>query len=507
MMRSKLISYNQIGKPGIWGRIGYGLIRLAVVCLVGVLLGTVRGPAASAEEADRPMNILFLVSDDLNTDFGAYGGNAITPNIDKLMNKSVRFERAYVQSSTCIASRTSIFTGQRPATHGVYGWKSDLDFRSRFPDLVTMSELFMNSGYFVVEIGKVMDNRNDDPALWNVMSKDNFRIWEDYEKFPPTQNAQMIKKRKDRFGGKWFAYWAEVEANDDELGDGAMATEAIRFLEQFKKSPDQPFFLSVGFKSPHYDLVAPKKYFDWYRDIEIPGEDNSQWAVSDPEWDIGLDNVFGRWNANPQNALDALVGKYRPGALRAYYACISYMDAQVGRVLDALEENGFAENTIVIFMGDHGFHVGTRGVFGKNTVFEEVFRTPLSVYVPGNEGNGKVAHGLVEFIDIYPTLAEICGLKTPATVEGHSFVKLLKDPDRPGKAVVYGTLNDETEFLRTSHWKFGLSKNEATGFLYDLANDPEEVSNLYYDPTYQHVVKRLRPLLHEVKPKANVDGK
>lgn len=473
-------------------------------CLVALSSRVVRWGAVAAllllgvcaQAQEKPYNVLFLMSDDLNTNISPYGDPiAKTPNMDKLFDQGVRFDRAYCSATTCIPSRTAILTGQRPQTTGVYGPKPEenIYYTQRFPDLVTLPMLFKDNGYRVIQIGKISDTRNDDPAMWSESYKKNLRFHENYNELP-TRNGAQIQKRVDE--NSWFyAYWAEVEVDNEELlGDGAMATEACEMIKELAKNPDKPFFLGVGFKSPHVDFSAPQAYYDLYRDVDFDFKHDYDSKIKPrQDWYIGYENLF-------ENTDAFISSEFRPGAMRAYYACTSFVDAQVGKVLQALQDAGLAENTIIVFAGDHGFLVGGHAHFGKSSFFEPVWRTPMAMVVPGVTQPGSSTEGMIEFVDIYPTLAELCDLKAPDSVEGRSFVSLLKQPDQAWKDAVFSVNNAGMEFVRTDRWKLVLTPKGQPMALFDELNDPDEKTNLVNDPQYKALVASLKARIDELHP-------
>ena len=454
------------------------------------------GLASPAVSEDKP-NILFISVDDLAASLGCYGDLiAKTPHIDRLAATGVRFDRAYNQLPLCNPTRASVMTGMRPDRIKVY----DLDrhFRDEVPDAVTLSQQFMKSGYFAARVGKIYHynvpasigtDGFDDPPSWlrTVNPKGRDKDEEDL-----IFNAEPHRKISAALS------WLAAEGTDEEQTDGMITTEAIKIMEEKK---DEPFFLGVGFFRPHTPYVAPKKYFNMYpiEEMRLPYA-----PVSDRD-DIPT-AAFAHNCPVPNYNLDRDV---LLGALQSYYACVSFVDAQVGRLLDALDDLGIADNTIVAFWSDHGYHLGEHnGIWQKRTLFEQGARSPLIIRDPKATGNGTASPRVVEFIDIYPTLTEAAGIETPSDLDGKSLASLLENPiaDWNGHAItqILRPADDRLETavmgcsIRTDRWRYTEWAEGASGIeLYDHWADPMEFNNLALNPTKknQTVIDRLQPLL------------
>ena len=431
-------------------------------------------------ESRKQQNVLFIVSDDLNMHLGCYGYPWVhSPNLDRLAYKGVRFDRAYCQYPLCGPSRASFMTGLRPDTTGVITGPEWL--RDKLPDVVTMPQLFKESGYRTARVIKVFHDARatpDDPYSWDLAIE-------------PCR-SELGKKGPRReytpdIEGLQLGASVMAEGDDDDQPDGLGAKEAVRFLQSY--GHEKPFFLAVGFRMPHIEWVVPKRYFELYDPdkIELPEIRTDAW-----------DNV-------PTKAITLKDFNYRLDektwreALCAYYAATSFMDAQVGRLLDALDNLHLAENTIVVFISDNGWHVGEHGLWHKFTLFEESAHVPMIIYAPGAIANGRACSRLVEFVDICPTVADLCGLQAPADVEGISLRPLLDDPTRPWKKAAFTQHirgADMGRSIKTERWRFttwGDSREDWE--LYDHESDPHEFVNLARDPKYADKANELLGLL------------
>ena len=477
---------------------------LALVALV-----LCAAPSVGAEK----MNVLFIVSDDLtNNTLGCYGSKvAKSPNIDKLAAKGVKFDRAYCQFPLCNPSRASFLTGLRPDTLKVY--ENATQFRKNVPDAQSLGQTFQKAGYNVTRVGKLYhygvpaqigtDGLDDKPS-WMKTINPRGRDKDDEEKdliFSLNPNG----KGSARFGGTLS--WHASEGTDEEMTDGQIADAVVKQMEANK---DKPFFLACGFFRPHTPYVAPKKYFDMYppEKIELP-------KVPDKHREAGPAAAFG--SAKPEQ--EKMTDDVRRKALQAYYASTTFMDAQVGRVLDGLEKLKLADKTIVVFISDHGYHLGEHGLWQKMSVFENSARVPFVIYDPRAKGNGKVCGRTVELIDLHPTLADLAGLPVPdgkdpkvSALDGKSVKVLLDDPgakwDKPALTQVSrGTPTATGEVVGKNPWFLGYSvRNERYRYtewdggkkgvqLYDYDTDPGELKNLAEDAKHADVVKQMKALL------------
>ncbi|MDZ8118407.1 sulfatase [Pontiella agarivorans] len=398
--------------------------------------------ACGAGAAGKP-NVLFIAVDDLRPELGCYGSEiAVSPNLDKLASQGLLFNRAYCQEPICGPSRASLMCGARPDSIGVV--ENYAHFRELNPDIVTLSQHFMNNGYEATQVGKIFHSEKfaDWENSWTrrpVKLKINRPVVGN--PYAEPENQKIYKETKDYLEKK---YWAGVgktglvhgpayefaDVPDNAYRDGYNAEVAIEEIKQLAKG-DKPFFLGVGFYKPHLEFIAPKKYWDLYEHDEIPLAEYTT-APKDGAA-MGLHASFElrvRSDIPKSGDIDDELAR---NLKHAYLGCVSYIDAQIGKVLQALEESGVRDNTIIIVWGDHGWHLGDMGIWGKATNYEIATRVPLMIWTPDmpSGSRGKTTDALVELIDMYPTLCELAGLELPEHLEGESFVPLLKDPARP----------------------------------------------------------------------------
>ena len=456
----------------------------------------------NAEGGER-RNVLFIAVDDLTDTLGCYGDVfAQTPNIDRLAAAGVMFRRAYNQLPLCNPTRASIMTGKRPDEIKVY----DLDrhFRDTFPDIITLPQAFMNKGWQTARVGKIY--HYNVPASIGTNGHDDLPSWQQVFNPKGRDKAEehLIFNAEPHRKISAALSWLAADGADEEQTDGMIASEAIRYMESHQ---DKPFFLGVGFFRPHTPYVAPKKYFDLYplEDIRLP------YAPAGDRDDIPL-AAFAHNCPVPNYGLDSLTLRM---AVQAYYACVSFVDAQVGRLLEAVERLGLSESTIVVFWSDHGYHLGEHGgIWQKRTLFEKSAKSPLIIHAPGFQGNGADCQRVVEFVDIYPTLVDLAEVPAPDGLSGKSLVPLLENPLREwdGDAVtqVLRPADDrlsETVMgvsIRTERWRYTeWGENGKYGIeLYDYHTDPGEFDNLAGDPSSK-LQDRMQQLRQRMLRKAS----
>ncbi|RED94954.1 sulfatase [Marinoscillum furvescens] len=445
--------------------------------LIGIWLN---GCGVKAPTTDSTyQNVLFIIVDDLKPTLGAYGDSlAITPNIDKLASRGITFTNAHCNFAVCGPSRGSFLSGLRPETLGILDNVTPL--QPKLQGRPTLPKLFLQNGFETIGLGKTFHDKepdHEDPAAWNA-----------YYKYGSTEKGKQGLKVNPTDDQLPWCYWQAAEGDDEDQADGRIAQKAVELLHEKR---DQPFFLAVGFHKPHDPYVAPKKYFDWYTLEQCtPPVLPDQWQPAYKHSLPGWSKVFH----------ETMTEKEQREFIRSYYACVSFMDAQVGKLLDALEATGQAENTLIVFMGDHGYHLGEHNWWNKVTVYEEGTNAPL--IVAGNKiaEAGKTSNALVEFIDLYPTFLDLMGIsEKPDHLEGESFAQLLDNPNASFKEAVYAsTLRGETtgRMVKTEEWRYiewdeGVKGKE----LYNQQNDPQEYVNLAEDPAHASVVSELSLLL------------
>ena len=423
---------------------------------------------------ESPPNVLFIAIDDLNHWVGHLDGHpgTSTPNIDRLASEGVTFTRAYSSAPLCNPSRVSLLTGVMPAHSGVYGNFEQL--RDKLPDAVTLPQFFRQHGYTVKGAGKIFHRGPGDVEYW-----DEFFIPHSVKKPASSKNSPKTYMRNTR-EGKW-APWAPLDVDDSDMGD-AMTADLI--IAEIESQHDKPFFLAYGSFKPHLDWRVPRKYFEMH-----PRE-----SVVLPEViDNDLDDIppFGRRlaaevldisnnrNFAAQGGDHANVLKHNQweAAVQGYLASISFADAQVGRVLDALAESPHADNTIVVLWGDHGWHLGQKEHWRKHTLWEDGLRTTLVISAPGVTGRNARSDRTVSLLDLYPTLIELTGLDPREGMDGQSLVPLLKQPDRPWSRPVLSTYGYQNHSVRTERWRY-IRYHDGTEELYDHDADPHEWTNL-----------------------------
>ena len=493
-----------------------------VACGGSPLLSAPRAMPTDADQPARP-NVLFIAVDDLRPELGCYGRNHIkSPHIDRLAERGTVFLRAYCQQAVCGPSRTSLLTGLRPDTTCVWGNRTH--FRQRVPDAVTLPQHFKNHGYHTQGMGKLFHGSfprkastyyggrdMHDPQSWSVPS------WFGGPRYYYTpEGIAAARKDFERISGKsdealdeWVDYFTRglateaPEIPDDLPYDGQLAGHAVQTLQNLHHK-DQPFFLAVGFIKPHLPFVAPKKYWGLYapEQIELAGNPfRPKGAPALAMHSFGelryYSDIPGQGPVSDEKARRLIHG---------YYACVSYIDAQIGRLLDELDSLGLRDRTIVCLWGDHGWHLGDHGLWCKHSNFENATRAPLIVCAPGAKAPGRKTEALVEFVDIYPTLAQLAGLPLPDALEGASFAPLLDDPSRPGKRAALSQYPRGTAMgrsMRTDRYRFTLwqdrraDKRTLAMELYDHQDDPEEDDNLAVQPEHAALLKRLSAELEQ----------
>lgn len=471
-----------------------------------VALSVIQPCVAATSKVSSPSkyNVLFIAVDDLRPELGCYGNKIIkSPNIDRLASKGLVFNRAYCQQAVCSPSRSSLLTGRRPDTTKVYDLEKH--FRSELPDVVTLPQLFKNNGWHGQGLSKIYHGSLDDAPSWSVPH------WRPEKPSYGPNGEKLVKARAQKQEGKPGAKniggkgppWESPDVADNKLPDGETAEKAVGLLRELK---DKPFFLAVGFLKPHLPFVSPKKYWDLYDEKDLKLASNPFAPTNSPSY------AGHNWAE-----LRAYIGMPKEGALtdgqalkmvHGYYAAISYTDTQVGKLLDELDRLKLRDNTIVILWGDHGWQLGEHGLWCKHTNFEEATHAPLIISVPRQKNAGKKTDAFVEFVDIYPTLTELCGLTKPEGLEGLSFKPLLDDPKKSWKKAAFSQYprnipgqgagmghTMRTDRYRLTEWTVA-GKKFSEFELYDYKTDPHGNDNLAKKPEFAGKVKELAKQLH-----------
>ncbi|HEX4129564.1 MAG TPA: sulfatase [Pirellulales bacterium] len=447
-----------------------------------VLLAIARAPLAAAE---RP-NILFIAVDDLNDWVGCLGGNpqAKTPNIDALAARGVNFERAYCASPVCNPSRTALMCGVRSSTSGVYS--NGINRRDTMAnDLDPLNTTLRKAGYYVVGCGKIYHGDGD-----------QFGQWDEYG--PKAEGDQPPGKGEN--GGVGGITFAPVDATDEEMGDYRTVSWCI---EQLNKKHDKPLFLACGLHKPHMAWNVPRKYYDMFplESIELPKVLESDLddlppagvKMARPEGDHATMLKSGRWKE----------------AVRGYLAAGAFCDAMIGRLMAGFDKSPYRDNTIIVFWGDHGWHLGEKQHWRKFALWEEATRAPLLFTVPGMTKPGSVSPRTVDFMCIYPTLCELCGIDRPKHVEGVSIVPLLKNPRAEWDTPALTTHGENNHAVRSERWRY-IRYADGGEELYDEQSDPLEWKNLASDPQYAAVKSELAhwlPTVNVPTPKSTLEDK
>jgi iduronate 2-sulfatase len=438
--------------------------------------------ALVATSAAEKLNVLFISVDDMNNDLGCYGHPLVqSPHIDRLAARGTRFDRAYCQFPLCSPSRTSLMTGLRPDTTTVFDLQKH--FRTALPDVVTLSQRFGQEGYAVARVGKIYHYGN--PGQIGTNGLDDDKSWQ--TRINPRgrdkDEENLLTNHTPKRGLGSSLSFMRAEGADEEQTDGKVATEIIRLMEENK---DRPFFLAAGFYRPHCPYIAPKKYFDLYpmAKIAVPRGPFPEMAGA-PEFAFASTKPWPWFGVNELQLREAK---------QAYYATISFVDAQVGRLLDAVDRLKLADKTVIIFWSDHGYHFGEHGLVMKQSLFENSARVPLIIAVPGQKSKGTASGRTVELLDLYPTLTDVCGIHAPAGLHGKSLRPLLDDPkaawDRPAITQTQRGKNTMGYSIRTERHRY----TEWAGAgreLYDYETDPNELKNLASDPAHAKLIEEL----------------
>ncbi len=457
--------------------------------------------------ASEKLNVLFIAIDDLRPELGVYGSPVLSPNIDRLAAEGTVFDRAYCQVALCMPSRASLLTGMRPDTIRMYAF--DRDFRETLPDIVTLPQQFKLHGYHTQAFGKIF--HNDDKRSWSVPlyrsrqpqyhTKSGKQILEyiktDYRRITFTWELGDGFTKSKRMGGP---AWESPNVPDNALWDGDITDRALHAM---KENRGKPFFLAVGYHKPHLPFIAPKKYFDLYKRQSIKLAENPFPPQDSPAFAVYNWNDMRHYYGIPK--IGPMPDSISRDLKHAYYACVTSVDAQIGRLLKQLDELELRQRTVVIIWGDHGWQLGEHGMWDKHSNFETSTRVPMIIHVPGQH-SGR-SNALVEFVDIYPTLCEICEVPPAKDLEGTSFVPLIEDPKREWKSAAFSQYQRvipghgkgmgysmRTERYRLTDWHGAKGELVATE-LYDHQKDSQENTNIASHAPHQQLIAELRAKL------------
>lgn len=441
----------------------------------------------ASAQTNKKYNVLFIAVDDLNDWVGPLNGykGVITPNVDRLAKQGMNFTRAYCPAPVCNPSRAALLTGIRPSTSGVYqNWHP---WRRALPNAVTLPQYFMANGYEVVGISKIFHDAYNDSASW--------------DKYYP--QLRQLTPEKTPVNGFGNFDWGPLQANDEDMADYKHVQHGIDFLNE---KHDKPFFLAVGIKRPHLSWWVPQKYFDLYPLSTIVTPKVIANDLSDiPAIGVSMAKRIpeGQQNAATRNMEDhkfIIENDQWKQAIQGYLASITFADAMFGRLLDAFNKSPYKQNTIIVFFGDHGWHLGEKEHWRKFALWEEATRVPFIIVAPGISKPNSVCERTVNLVDIYPTLISLCNLPVKDGLEAIDIVPLLKNPKLPWDHPSITTYGKGNHAVRTERWRY-IQYNDKTEELYDHDVDPNEWKNLALDPKYAETKKKLASWL----PKINAE--
>ena len=481
--------------PRVKSFIRYILFILVVWCLFNCDRGSKKEvPPGNG----RPPNILFIVVDDLRPELGCYGTDqVISPNIDKIASQGLLFEKAYCNYAVCGPSRSSFLTGLYPTRERFAGNGSKVDEDT--PEIITLPQHFKNNGYHTISNGKVFHDHG------NVM--DGMDSWSEQPWEPHPGYFVWLEEDNRQYSYRGYKYIEEYRSNkgpsweaanvpDNAYPTGKVTDKTIADIGRLKRMRE-PFFLAVGYRKPHLPLNAPKKYWDMYDPSQFSLADNFGDRSNLPEAPFHRFSELRAYRDIPNKG--PLNEEMWLRLLHGYYACVSYTDAQIGLILDELKEQGLAENTIVVVFGDHGYQLTEHGMWSKHNTMDVSINAPLIISIPGKT-SGQKTKGLVEFIDIYPTLAELAGISIPEHTQGKSFVPLIDNPKQEWKDAVFSRCNNAETIVTNRYAYTEWQTNEGQVYenmLFDHINDPNENNNLTQSAEHTQVIELLSKQLNE----------
>ncbi len=484
--------------------------KVAVAVLLSLGVGATTSAHRVEAQAPKRLNVLMIAVDDLKPTLGCYDNSlAITPSIDRLAARGMVFNRAYCQQAVCSPSRNSLLTGRRPDTIKIYDLATH--FRTTLPDVVTLPQHFKQQGYHSEGMGKIYHvghGNYDDVHSWSIPS------------WPPNRRGPLPKKpavsecqarqpkpqpRRPTREERGPAY-AAPDVPDNGLFDGKLADHAVERLRMLK-GQEKPFFMAVGFQKPHLPFIAPKRYWDLYDPAKIRLSSTREIPAEAPGFAGNGSGELRTYDGTPLKG--PVPDEMARTLIHGYYACVSYMDAQVGRILEELDRLGLRETTVVALWGDHGWHLGDHGLWAKHTNFEQATRAPLIVSAPGMRAAGKKTDALVEFVDLYPSLCELAGVPASDGLEGTSFKPLLDRPQQRWKTAAFSQYprgipmqgSGMGHSIRTDRYRLTEWTVPGKGFsaveLYDYQADPEETANLAGRAEHAALVAELKRKLRQ----------
>lgn len=471
-------------------------LRLTGTCAAASIMPGLR---SFGIEKQKPKTVLFVAVDDLRIELGCYGADHMkTPNIDRLAKSGLLFEQAYCQQAICAPSRISLMTGLRPDTTKVYTLEQPLD--KTLPNTRTIAQHFSENGYRTIALGKIYHHASDDKEFWDVLNRCNAPQYvnpetqADLQKRRREARAKGLKGKAARHAAMGPAY-ESADVPDNTYTDGKIAGMAIR---EIGKKDDRPLFLAVGFKKPHLPFVAPKKYWDMYNSdtITVPPHDPPEKVA-----ELALTNWGELRSYAGMPKKGNVTDEQARTLIHGYRACVSYIDAQLGRVMDELEKKDLLKDTIVVLWGDHGWKLGDYGSWCKHTNFELDTHVPL-IYSGSGIAAGKRSRALVEYVDIFPTLADYCGLSVPKECEGLSSVLLFADPARSWKKAAFSQYPRRGGMgysIKSGKWRYTEWRDKAGKTvgreLYDHSDSDVASVNLVDDPGHKKTVAEMAAIL------------
>jgi len=464
--------------------------RRGFVKAIGLGAATLRMPERLLAAGKKRPNVLFIAVDDLRPQLGCYGHEQmISPNIDRLASEGITFLRSYCQVPVCGASRASLMTGTRPTPDRFLGYATWAE--KDLPGALSVGEHFRNNGYHTISNGKIFHHRADCRNSW---SEPAWRPGGDWRNYMLEEN-QKLNRRKEKPAGPAYEC---ADVPDNAYFDGGIADKGISDLRRLKDM-NAPFFLALGFLKPHLPFNAPKKYWDMYKPEEIDLADNPFRPKGAPDAALHNWGELRAYHGIPPKG--PLPEQLALRLVHGYYACVSYTDAQIGRVTAELDRLGLSDNTVVVLWGDHGWNLGEHGLWCKHCNFETSLHSPLIVRAPGI-GSGKKSSALTEYLDIYPSLCELCDLPLPRHLQGRSFVPLLKNPNLPWKEAVFSRYF-KGDSVKTDRYRYTQWRDKDGGvyarMLYDHKVDMAENVNIAEEAQNKELVQKLSNLLRALE--------